>query len=537
MRKFGLRLTALLGAAVMMLSLAPSLPVLAYQDGNNTYEWKVEAITIDGVDTYRTFWYENGVKQGVYGSTGNVWYEGTERGREIYDRLSDGWYWLDAVYSGAMASCKEVFMPYIYQNEAPSRSDPGWVTSMAALSNKTAEDVEKEGGEVVDLSAQVERAIEEGTGKWVRYDEDGRMIKGWYRVKGDADEHLYPTQIGNIYYYDRQTGLMAKGTVVIDGVTYVFDETSGKLLSGQVPDDAFTKKRGKIPAEADKTLTIDGITRLDNSVFHYSTDAKELSKDIKAGDAVKFGSYEQDNDLMNGKEPIEWEVLDIVDGKALLISRYVLDEHRYNDSYDIVTWETCSLRKWMNEDFYNAAFGEDEKSKIALTELKHMDNPYIDGGKGGNDTLDKVFCLGCDDIEKYYGFNIGYYEYQKLFNPYLNAKKIESNTGDGGYSRQLLIDATPYAECDNIGGVRVFDGLEYENILKKCGYSEDVVGKSPAGWVLRTPGFDIFQYGKGYGNLAVISVSGYGGVSIHSCTNIDQSFGIRPAITVELEKL
>ena len=532
MNRFGSRITALVGITAMMFSVAPSLPVFAYQDGNNTYEWKDEKITVDGTDKYLKFWYENGVKQGVYVSVGNVWYDGSERGREIYDRSSDGWYWLDAVYSGAKASSKEVFMPYIYNNEALSRSDYGWVISMAALSNKTAEDVERDGGEVVDLSAQVKKAIEEGTGKWVRYDGDGKMIKGWYRVKGDIDEYLYPSQKGNIYYYDRQTGLMAKGTVVIDGVTYTFDETTGKLLSGQVPDDAFDNIR-KIYTEEDKTITVDGITRLDNSVFHYSNDAKELSKDIKIGDAVKFRSYEQDNDLKNGQEAIEWEVLDIADGKALFISRYVLDSKYYNDRSEKVTWETCTLRKWMNEDFYNAAFSEEEKAKIALTELKQMDNPHKDGGKGGNDTLDKVFCLGCDEIEKYYGFNIGRIEYEKLYNPYFNSKSLDADVNYGGYSRQLLTDATPYAEKE-FNGIYEFIPSDYENSLRKYGYSEEVIGKSPADWVLRTPGFDIFEYGMGYGNMEVITVSSEGAESIYDCSNVDTLYGIRPAIWVEL---
>ena len=54
------------------------------------------------------------------------------------------------------------------------------------------------------------------------------MIKGWYTVSG-KDVSLYPNQAGNTYYYDRQTGLMAKGWTTIDGTTYYFDEVTGVL--------------------------------------------------------------------------------------------------------------------------------------------------------------------------------------------------------------------------------------------------------------------------------------------------------------------
>ena len=61
---------------------------------------------------------------------------------------------------------------------------------------------------------------------------------------------------------------------------------------------------------------------------------------------VTFGSYEQDNDLTNGKEDIEWLVLARDENKALLISRYSLDNQPYSEHTEEVPWENCSLRKW-----------------------------------------------------------------------------------------------------------------------------------------------------------------------------------------------
>ena len=107
--------------------------------------------TVNGKD----YWYENGVKQGTTG-----------RGKEIYDPDSDAWYWLDANQGGAKAVSKDVYQ-------------------------------------------------ESSGGKWVRYDANGQMIKGWN------------TNENGTYYFDPITGAMAKGTTTIDGMTYYFDPATG----------------------------------------------------------------------------------------------------------------------------------------------------------------------------------------------------------------------------------------------------------------------------------------------------------------------
>ncbi len=113
------------------------------------------------------YWYESGQRQGLKG-----------RGKEIYDAASNAWYWLDAVQNGAVAVSKDVYQE-------------SWAGAFADR--------------------------EDGTGKWVRYDENGHMIKSW------------STQNGNVYYFDEQTGAMAKGTVEINGQTYTFDWATGIL--------------------------------------------------------------------------------------------------------------------------------------------------------------------------------------------------------------------------------------------------------------------------------------------------------------------
>ncbi len=89
----------------------------------------------------------------------------------------------------------------------------------------------------------------------------------------------------------------------------------------------------------------------------------------EAGDHVFFGHYEQDNDLNNGPEPIEWRVLTAKGDKMLLISEFILDALPFNEADSGNTWDTCSLRRWLNRDFIDTAFTNEEANGICLTEL------------------------------------------------------------------------------------------------------------------------------------------------------------------------
>lgn len=119
-------------------------------------------------------------------------------------------------------------------------------------------------------------------------------------------------------------------------------------------------------------------------------------------ETVTFGSYPQSDASGNTKDPIEWMVLDRKDNKALLLSKYILDCKCYNNEFKEVTWENCDLRKWLNNDFCNSAFSDKEKTTILDTNVINADNPEYES-KGGNDTVDKVFCLSIDEVKKYLG--------------------------------------------------------------------------------------------------------------------------------------
>ena len=86
--------------------------------------------------------------------------------------------------------------------------------------------------------------------------------------------------------------------------------------------------------------------------------------DAKIGDYVLFGAYEQDNDPGNGKEPILWRVIGWTSSGPLLLSEYILDVRAFNDVLEECDWMSCSLQQWLNGEFYQAAFSEDDKARI-----------------------------------------------------------------------------------------------------------------------------------------------------------------------------
>ena len=92
-------------------------------------------------------------------------------------------------------------------------------------------------------------------------------------------------------------------------------------------------------------------------------------RNLVPGQSLRFGLYEQDNDSSNGPEEIEWTVLAVEDGKAMLISRYLLDVQPYHALQTPVTWRDCGLRLWLNGEFLEAAFPGALKDRLLTTKI------------------------------------------------------------------------------------------------------------------------------------------------------------------------
>ena len=92
---------------------------------------------------------------------------------------------------------------------------------------------------------------------------------------------------------------------------------------------------------------------------------KDSFKGVQEGDVVKFGSYEQDGNVSNGEEPIEWRVLEVEGDRAYVVSEKGLDAHAFNEDVDDGNdWNSSDLKAWLEEDFASQAFTDDEMNEI-----------------------------------------------------------------------------------------------------------------------------------------------------------------------------
>ena len=117
---------------------------------------------------------------------------------------------------------------------------------------------------------------------------------------------------------------------------------------------------------------------------------------VEAGDTVTFGHYEQDNDLTNGPEPIEWRVLMVDGDEAQIISIYALDAQPFNEKPAVARWTKCTLRTWLNTDFYDAAFDDEEKTAIITKEIENWKE---------SPTADPVYLLSCEEAKALFTSN------------------------------------------------------------------------------------------------------------------------------------
>lgn len=114
--------------------------------------------------------------------------------------------------------------------------------------------------------------------------------------------------------------------------------------------------------------------------------------EVNIGDTISYGNY-------NGNT--EWIVLDKQDGKALLLSKYAIENRPYNIKPTDEVWETCTLRSWLNGEYLTSAFSSEEQARIIESTIINSDNPES-GYDGGDNTNDKVFLLSIDEVNRYF---------------------------------------------------------------------------------------------------------------------------------------
>ena len=131
-------------------------------------------------------------------------------------------------------------------------------------------------------------------------------------------------------------------------------------------------------------------------------------KEIHVGDTIEFGCYPQEHKTATGlfiPEPLRWRVLhvDREKGRALVITEKLIDRIKYHDVFEDITWEYCTLRKWMNTVFIREAFTTEELSQIAWVWNENEDNCRNGRSfEGGNATRDRVFALSIKEAQDYF---------------------------------------------------------------------------------------------------------------------------------------
>ncbi len=132
----------------------------------------------------------------------------------------------------------------------------------------------------------------------------------------------------------------------------------------------------------------------------------EIDNATKLVEFICFGHYEQDYDETNGKEPIEWIVIDRDGNQGLLISRYALHNQPFHQSVEKKrkTWDECTLRSWLNGEFFSEAFSAKERDCVITTTLKNSTAGNRSGwiADNGKDTRDKVFILDYNELCRYF---------------------------------------------------------------------------------------------------------------------------------------
>ena len=214
---------------------------------------------------------------------------------------------------------------------------------------------------------------------------------------------------------------------------------------------------------------------------------KKQGKTTHGGKCIVLGHYPQTKD---GKDntPIEWMILDCDEQRALVVSKYGLDAQPYNKDDTSVTWETCTLRTWLNNTFYKKAFNAEEQAAILTTNVDNSKNQGYSkwSTSGGNDTQDKVFLLSYAEANKYFGVT------------YDNSNNMKSRVAPTAYA----IAQKAHIDSDN----------------------KTADGNDAGWWWLRSPGY--FQRIAAY-------VSSDGSLS-YSRVHYD-SGSVRPALWVNLE--
>lgn len=218
--------------------------------------------------------------------------------------------------------------------------------------------------------------------------------------------------------------------------------------------------------------------------------AEENNQALEVGSIIKFGGY-------------DWEILDIQDNKALVITSSVVSCFPFtSDYYDEHCWAVSALRSYLNGEFYLSTFSDEEKEAIIETEINNDVN-LVTGIQSGPITTDKLFVLSLDEVLHYFG-----------------GSSLESVQMSEYYDFVIDDSNNAYRKATHIGGTYVEWIGDYKHTIsfKK---NED------CWWWLRTMGYD---------ENRVVCVDYDGSVIIDGYRGSQGQGGVRPAMWIDMDK-
>lgn len=249
-------------------------------------------------------------------------------------------------------------------------------------------------------------SISAGDSHFIGLRSDGTVVAAGTNNHGQCDLSDWSDIVSVCAGAAYTVGLRADGTILVAGIN---DRGQHEAKYWNSVEQVVSGIEHIVGIQSDGTLVAVGanddgqcdIVQLENEIQTNSVRSNPL---VAAGDVIFFGHYEQDGNQKNGPENIEWMVLDVQGNKALLLSRYALDAQPYHVDYEAVTWETSTVRNWLNNTFFNTAFTPEEQSAILLTTV---DNSALQGNNRWNDqeqknTEDNVFLLSYAESDLYF---------------------------------------------------------------------------------------------------------------------------------------
>ena len=240
----------------------------------------------------------------------------------------------------------------------------------------------------------------DGTFTWHAYE-----FLGWYKDSG------FEQRVSELSLSLGSVTLYAKWAASTEGsVNYVrvnenneLDEDGGYILFGQYP-------------QAIKAADVSIIsTTPDTDGYYLGSDGERYAKVVADPNESGY-TFSNNSSVTSGNtyyfkvEPIRWRILSESDGNAFILCDSIIANHYYHHTHLSPTidgqtvyannYANSDIRAWLNDEFYNTAFGDLQQALIQTTEV---DNSAASTGNSSNryaceNTFDKVFLLSYREV-------------------------------------------------------------------------------------------------------------------------------------------